>query len=223
MSGKPLFWKMSSEVGLDGRAKIRVVATAEKREASEFFIELDWQHAGKYFFITTYDNGERREQRKVEERQTEDMDGQIIYRRCSSQRNLIWRSKFQGCVKRYVHVKMTPFSIFDADLKLSAYATVETDTARKTARFKAINHQSHCRENLEQSEWLPERGRVEESVPCFLQPRKHVRCLAMQRSVSLIPGQHSDQDTPNVRFCLRRLSQHREGHCHMLFSLTDTQ
>ena len=197
MSGKPLYWKMTIEEDRhSGKANFRVKTTTDIDDASSFCIEQDWSKGGAFFFITYHHDTKK----------------------TSPSRH--------PCVtlKRYIHLKFSapiPYLAPHASVKLKAYAAVAKDSVRKTARFQVVDHVSHHKRGLEISDWLPGKGRIEGSLPCFIRPRLHRHCLAMKRVHTTIVAHTapSAPAEPSVAFHVCKVSHHREGRCHMLLSL----
>ena len=217
MDGHTLYWKIEQELCGNGdrerpdgyqeipdqehhdHRQFVIKPTSEYTNASNFYIELDRHRAGGFFFITTTDDP------------TEPQSGEI--------------EKNRPEIKRYVYMKMHKwidnFRFGSKSITLAACATVVEDSMSITARFQAVDHQSHQKRTLEQSDWLPEKGRLDKSQPCFLSPNLHSHCLAVVRKSERIIDHLRHQPHPIAyEFCIDSIKHHQEGKCHMLFTLT---
>ena len=210
MGGERLFWKVDQ---LEGSNQYFIGCTSDERQASRFYIELDYSQTGKYFHITTTDEGCPRSPPACIAPTRTNADDQSP---------ASYSLKSDETVKRYVHVEVPTFFTHrphGGSVNLVLHATVAGDSARKTARLQVMDHRTHKGRTLSESGWLPEnKESVKKQVrlsyrrysiqPCFIRPRKHLHCLAVEK---LRDGSY--------QFKIRRQSTHQEGSCHMLFTL----
>ena len=285
VDGTELFWKVKQKK-VANRTKYVIGCTTNRGEASEFLIELDYSHSGKFFHITTTDDGEDGEDKdkrddgdsqhpSIQKVSSVTADGKDEHddsgandredKHCSppsiTSADASINEWYTGSlhkleVKRYVHMEIpTIFSYRPRGglVDLALHATVVGDSARKTARFRVRDHRTQRSKDLSESGWLPVSKNASNSQasfrrrfnqPCFIRPRKHFYCLAVEglapRSAveglaprspveGLAPRSAVEGLAPhsaveglarkNYHFKLRRESRHLEGKCHMLFSL----